>query len=72
MRPFWFLTQVHNFYQTWHFHKILVQNNIKKTFPEKPNDKTFEEIKKFHWDTVPIVQENQNAAKKSGSVSFIP
>ena len=40
---------------------------LKKVFSEKPNDKTFEEIKKFHWVTVPIMQENQNAAKKSSS-----
>ena len=44
----------------------------KNTFPEKSNDKTFKEIKKFHWAIAPIVQQNQNAAKKSGSVIFIP
>ena len=42
-----------------------------KNISEKPNDKTFEEIKKFHLGTVPVVNENQNAAKKSGSVTFV-
>ena len=45
---------------------MIVQKNIKKAFQEKSNDKTFKEIKKVHWATVPIVQENQNA------VTFIP
>ena len=45
----------------------MVQSNIKKkTFPDKSNDKPFEEIKKFHWATVPIVQEIKNDAKKTG------
>ena len=43
------------------FRKIMIQNNIyKNKFPES-NDKTFREIKKFQWGTVPIVQEKQNA-----------
>ena len=43
------------------FRKIMIQNNIyKKNFPES-TDKTFREIKKFQWATVPIKQEKQNA-----------
>ena len=74
LRLFWFIIQGLKFSQTCRFHKRIVQNRtgLKKTFPEKPKDKTFEEIKKFHWAIVPIVQENQNAPKKSGSFTFIP
>ena len=67
MRPFWFINQEQKFSQTCCFCKIMVQSNIKKkTFPDKSNDKPFEEIKKFHWATVPIVQEIKNDAKKTG------
>ena len=38
---------------------------------QKPNYNKFKEILKNHWDTVPMVQENQTAATRSGSVSFI-
>ena len=72
MRHFGFITYGLEFYQTGYYHQVIVQNNVKKTFSEKPNDKTFEEIEKFHWDTIAIQQENQNATKKSGYVIFIP
>ena len=44
LRPFYFITLGPKFYRTCHFHKMIVQNNIKKkkTFTEKPNNKTFE------------------------------
>ena len=73
VEAFFVIIQGLKFSQTRHFHKTIVQNRIKtKTFPEKSNDETFEEIKKFRWAIAPIVQENHNAAKKSGSVTFIP
>ena len=50
----------------------MVQYNIKKKqFPDKSNDKSFEETKKFHWATVPILQETKNAAKNQ-AVTKIP
>ena len=67
---FWFITKGQKFYQTRHFHLIIVQSSIKKTIPEKSNDRTFKETKIFHWATVPIVQENQNASKRSDSVTL--
>ena len=73
MRTFWFITQGLKYYQTYHFHKMIVQNNIfEKHFQRNLIIKHSKKIKNFHCDTVPIVQENQNAAKKSGSVTFIP
>ena len=66
MRPFWFIIQGLKFYQTYHFHKMIVQNNIFKKHFQRNLVIKHKKIKKFYWDTVPIVQENQNAAKKSG------
>ena len=42
--PFGFKTQVQKFSQTCCFHMIVQNNILKKTFPEKSNDKTFKEI----------------------------
>ena len=60
---FWFITQAQKFSQTRCFYKMIVQNNIclKKTFPEKSNDKTFKEIKNVYWAAVPVVQVNPDA-----------
>ena len=43
---------------------------MKKTISEKSNDRTFKETKIFHWATVTIVQENQNASKRSDLFSL--
>ena len=42
--PFQFTTQGQKFSQICCFHKTIVQKSIKKTFPEKSNDKTLKEI----------------------------
>ena len=68
MMPFWFRIKI---LPDMPFSQNDSLEQYFKTFTEKPNDKTFEEIKKFHWDTVPIVQENRNTANKAGSVTFI-
>ena len=62
---FLFIIQGLKFSQTCCFHKTIVQNRIKKTFPDKSNDKTFKETKRFHYAIALILHENQNATKKS-------
>ena len=44
LRPFWFKIQGQNFSQRCCFRKVTVENNIKKTFPEKSNAKPFKEF----------------------------
>ena len=68
LRSFWFIIQGLKFSQTSTFCKMLVKNNIKKTFSEKANNAASAISPLFS----NIADKPDFSTKKTGSVTFIP